>query len=127
MDDVPVATACVQFGQALGGAIFIAVAQTLFQNGLIDGITAHPLPDGQVINPLIFINSGASQVRDILISMGLESSIPMVLEAYMDGLRDTFYISVAGTGMAFFLACGFSWKSVKKPVNGGGASAPAAV
>ncbi|PKS11468.1 hypothetical protein jhhlp_003232 [Lomentospora prolificans] len=123
MDDVPVATACVQFGQALGGAVFIAVAQTLFQNGLIEGITSHPLPNGETINPLVFINSGASEVKDILTSMGLADAIPMVLEAYMSGLRDTFYISVAGTGVAFFLALGFSWKSIK----GNGGAAPAAV
>ncbi|CAI4219984.1 unnamed protein product [Parascedosporium putredinis] len=122
MDDVPVATACVQFGQALGGAVFIAVAQTLFQNGLIDEIQAHPLSNGQSINPLIFINSGASEVRTILESQNLGDTIPMVLEAYMTGLRNTFYISVAGTGIAFFLSLALSWKSIK----GKGAS-PAAV
>lgn len=70
-EDIAVATACVQFFQSFGGAIFIAVAQTVFQNGLIEGIRR----DVPGLNPQIFINSGASQVRQVLASWAW-SSIP---------------------------------------------------
>jgi hypothetical protein len=128
IEDVPVATACVQFFQAFGGAIFIAVAQTVFQNGLINGV----LRDAPGIDPAIFINSGASQVRDILIMMHREDAITAVLEAYMTGLRGTYYITVGCAAAAFLSCLGLQWKSVKKMENGvekkpGEKATPAAV
>ncbi|KAG9251473.1 major facilitator superfamily domain-containing protein [Emericellopsis atlantica] len=107
---VPVGTACVQFFQALGGAVFIAVAQTVFQNGLIDKINA----DDIGLDPRIFINSGASEIKSVLERMGRVDALDTVLEAYMSGLRNTFYISVACAGMAFLCVLGLRWKSVKK-------------
>ncbi|KAF7541063.1 hypothetical protein G7Z17_g12043 [Cylindrodendrum hubeiense] len=111
---VPVGTACVQFFQAFGGAIFIAVAQTLFQNGLIDHIKASDIG----IDPKIFINSGASQVKEVLKNMGREDAYDIVLEGYMSGLRDTFYISLACAGCALVACCFLQWKSVKKDADG---------
>ena len=49
---VPVGTAAAQFFQAFGGAIAIAIAQTLFQNGFTVGVTANA-PD---VDPMQFIN-----------------------------------------------------------------------
>ncbi|KAH7175585.1 major facilitator superfamily domain-containing protein [Dactylonectria macrodidyma] len=120
---VPVGTACVQFFQALGGAVAIAVAQTLFQNGLIDHIKSSDIG----IDPTIFINSGASQVEEVLKKMGREDAFDTVLDAYMSGLRDTFYISLACAGCAFVACCFLQWKSVKKDANGNDRKAEPAV
>ncbi|KAH8729554.1 major facilitator superfamily domain-containing protein [Ilyonectria robusta] len=111
---VPVGTACVQFFQAFGGAIFIAVAQTLFQNGLIDHLNASNIG----IDPHVFINSGASQVKEVLQKMGREDAYDTVIEAYMSGLRDTFYISLSCAGCALIACCFLQWKSVKKDADG---------
>lgn len=111
---VPVGTACVQFFQAFGGAIFIAVAQTLFQNGLIDQINSANIG----IDGHIFINSGASEIKGVLESLGRLDALDTVLEAYMTGLRNTYYISVACAGCAFFCTLGLEWKSVKHGPNG---------
>lgn len=113
-DWVPVGTACVQFFQAFGGAIFVAVAQTVFQNGLIDKIKS----DTTGIDPNIFINSGASEIEDVLTSMGRMDAFDTVREAYMVGLRDTYYISVACAGAAFFACLGLRWHSVKHGPDG---------
>lgn len=109
-EDVPVATACVQFFQSFGGAIFIAVAQTVFQNGLVAGVER----DAPGLDPEIFINAGANQVREILRSMGQEQYTTAVLSAYLAGLRNTYYITVACASAAFFAALGLSWVSLKK-------------
>ena len=111
---VPVGTACVQFFQAFGGALFIAVAQTVFQNGLIDKIKADDLG----IDPQIFINIGASEIKEVLEQMGRLDVLDSVLEAYMIGLRNTYYISVACAGCAFLCALALQWKSVKKGPDG---------
>ncbi|KAH8904379.1 MFS general substrate transporter [Coniochaeta sp. PMI_546] len=107
---VPQATACVQFFQSLGGSIFIAVAQSVFQNGLISGIeqNAPGLP------PEIFIHSGASQVKEILKQLHAEQYTEAVLRAYLDGLRDSYYITAACAAAAFVVACGLSWKKIEK-------------
>lgn len=108
---VPVGTACVQFFQTLGGAIFIAVGQTVFQNGLISGIESANIG---LDDPRIFINSGASQTRAILEKMHREDAIPAVLNAYMKGLRNTYYISMACAICAFFSVLALEKKSVKQ-------------
>jgi hypothetical protein len=99
----------VQFFQALGGAIFVAVAQTLFQNGLIDTLAN----DNIGIDGKVFINSGASQIKHVLEAMGRVDAFDSVLKAYMTGLRNTYYISVACAGCALLAALGLEWRSVK--------------
>lgn len=109
-EDIAVATACVQFFQSFGGAIFIAVAQTVFQNGLVEGIRR----DVPGLDPQIFIKSGASQVKQILASMGMEQYTTAVLSAYLTGLRHSYYITVACAAAAFCAVSGMSWINIKK-------------
>jgi len=113
-DDVPRATASVQLFQAFGGAIFIAVSQTLFQNGLVSGVER----DAPGIPPEIFINAGANQVREILARMHREDATTAVLTAYMTGLRYTYYVTLACAGAALVAAATLQWRSVKKMENG---------
>ncbi|TPX07906.1 uncharacterized protein E0L32_010361 [Thyridium curvatum] len=125
LEDVPVASACVQIFQSLGGAIFIAVAQTVFQNGLISSIQRDaPQLDGQ-----IFINSGASQIRSILTQIHQEQALDAVLNAYLVGLRHSYFISVGCAAGTFFAAACLSWTSIKgkTAVIEDGASAPTGV
>ncbi|KAH7021083.1 major facilitator superfamily transporter [Microdochium trichocladiopsis] len=107
---VPQGTACVQFFQQLGGAVFIAVAQTLFQNGVIEGLAR----DTPGLDPAIIINTGANLVPQTLASMGLADLTEKVLTAYMDGLRDTFYLTLGGACAAFLVAFGLEWKKIDK-------------
>ncbi|KAI8260256.1 Efflux pump aflT [Colletotrichum sp. SAR11_239] len=114
LEEVPVATAVVQFFQSFGGAIMIAVAQSLFQTGLVNGVATR-VPD---LDPSIFINAGADQVRSILTHMGRQDAIDLVLESYMVGLRHTYYVTVACAAAAFVACLGLQWKSVKKEGKG---------
>ncbi|KAI8241921.1 Efflux pump aflT [Colletotrichum sp. SAR 10_99] len=114
LEEVPVATAVVQFFQSFGGAIMIAVAQSLFQTGLVNGVATR-VPD---LDPSIFINAGADQVRSILTQMRRQDAIDAVLESYMVGLRHTYYVTVACAAAAFVACLGLQWKSVKKEGKG---------
>ena len=113
--DVPVATACVSFFQTLGGALFISVAQTLFQNGLLNGIKKNaPQLDAQ-----LFLKSGATEIRPLLAQLGQMDALDVVLQAYVDGLTHTYWITTACAIAAFLVACGLEWKSVKNgPAQG---------
>ena len=127
-DMIPVATAAVQFFQALGGSIFIAVAQAVFQNGLVGGVEAlriPGLPDGR-----IFINSGANQVANVLDGLGLSGYLTDVLSQYVVGLRNSYFISVGCAAAAFVSATGLEWRSLKRknpgaPAGGDDAGAKA--
>ncbi|KAK4180259.1 major facilitator superfamily domain-containing protein [Triangularia setosa] len=121
---IPVATACIQFFQSIGGAIFIAVAQAVFQNGLIDNLSqdAPDLP-GQ-----LFLNIGASQVIQVVSNpppagLGRPEDVNIVLNAYLQGLRNTYYIAVGCACGAFVAACGLSWKKIQRHRARGGADA----
>ena len=109
LKDVPVATAMVSFFQTLGGALFIAVAQSLFQQGLTKRI-ASGAPE---LDPQIFLKSGATQIRTILAQLGAEDRLDVVLQGYVDGLTHTFWITTACAIAALIVCLGLEWKSVK--------------
>ncbi|KAK3381522.1 major facilitator superfamily domain-containing protein [Podospora didyma] len=111
---IATATASVQFFQSMGGAIFIAVAQSVFQNGLTTAVQR----DAPQLPAEIFIHSGASQVRQVLATLHAEAYTEVVLSAYLEGLRNAYYITVACAAAAFVVAACLSWKKIEK--RGGG-------
>lgn len=63
-EDIPVGTASITFFQTLGGTIFIAIGQSVFQNGLKAGI--HHYAPG--VDPGLIISAGATEIKSALIS-----------------------------------------------------------
>lgn len=108
--DVPVATACITFFQTLGGALFIAVAQNVFQNGLISGLQEFA-PE---LDPTLFLHSGATLIRSLLQEIHREDLLTAVLLSYVRGLRGTFWITFSCATAALVAASALEWKSVKK-------------
>lgn len=109
-EDIPVGTAIVMFLQTLGGAIFIAIGQAVFQNGLQAGIRVY----APKVNPSTILNAGATEMRHILATLGQLDQLDGVIKSYMDGLRDTYRVSLALVIAAFVTSCFLEWKSVKK-------------
>ncbi|CEJ59955.1 hypothetical protein PMG11_08553 [Penicillium brasilianum] len=109
-EDIPVGTASVMFLQTLGGAIFIAVGQAVFQNGLQAGIRAY----SPKVDPSAILNAGATEMRHVLATLGQLDQLDGVIKAYMNGLRDTFRVSLALVLAAFVTSFFLEWKSVKK-------------
>ncbi|KAI9649032.1 hypothetical protein NHQ30_001599 [Ciborinia camelliae] len=108
--DVPVGTACVSFFQSLGGALFISVCQTLFQNGLKSGIEEN----APQLDPQAFLHSGATEIRQLLAQLHQEEALNVVLQAYVTGLTHCYWVTTACAIGSFVAACGLDWKSVKK-------------
>ncbi|KAI0888031.1 MFS general substrate transporter [Annulohypoxylon maeteangense] len=113
---IPQATSSVNFFQSLGGALSIALSQTVFQNGFIANLS-HLSPS---LDPTLFTHSGAGQIRAVLSAIGREEALDAVLEAYMAGLRRTFCISAGAAVAAFVAALGLEWKKIGKSEGGGG-------
>jgi hypothetical protein len=108
-EDIPQGTAAVMFFQTLGGALFIAVAQSLFQNGLIEGIGKY----APSVEPAKIVEAGATEMRNVLEDLGQLDQLRGVILAFLDGLKDTYRLSLALFCVAFVIACLFEWKSVK--------------
>ncbi|EAW07570.1 MDR family MFS transporter [Aspergillus clavatus NRRL 1] len=112
-EDIPLGTAAVMFFQTLGGALFIAVGQSVFQNGLISGIGKY----APSVDPVEIVKAGATEVRHVLDVLGKTDQLDGVINAYMSGLRDSYRVSLALTVVAFAVSLLMEWKSVKAAGN----------
>lgn len=108
--DIPIGSVCVMFFQTLGGALFIAVGQSVFQNGFIRGLRIHA-PE---LDPQVMVHTGATAIRGVLKAKGQENLLKPALQAYVTGLQDTYRVVTAVSAVAFVMACLFEFKSVKQ-------------
>ena len=114
--DIPQGTVMMMFCQSLGGALFIAVGQSVFANGLVHGMAKYA-PD---LNPQLLLNTGATAIRGALKQQGREGEVRQAIEAYVYGLKDCYRVSVAVAACATICAACIEWKSVKKAKNARG-------
>ncbi|CAK41125.1 uncharacterized protein An12g02860 [Aspergillus niger] len=105
-EDVPVGTALMIFYQTLGGAVFLIVAQNLFQHELVKRLTGRNIPG---VDASSVAAAGATEVRNLVPPKYLGES----LEAYNGAVVKTFYISVALAAVAVLATFVPEWKSVK--------------
>jgi hypothetical protein len=93
------------FFQQLGGALFISVGQSVFQNKLY--------PQMQAIDPSLtaeeIIKAGATGLKALV----SEGQLPGVLAAYAKSLNATFHVAVAMSALAVVMACFVEWKNIK--------------
>ena len=109
-DDIPIGSAGVIFFQNLGGSLFISVAQSVFQNGLISGLEQFA-PE---VPPNAIIESGATDIPGALAKLNQPDQLANVILAYMNGLRNSYRVAASLAAVAVIAACFLEWKSVKK-------------
>ncbi|KAB8218552.1 major facilitator superfamily domain-containing protein [Aspergillus novoparasiticus] len=109
--DVPTGSALMMLSQSLGGAIFLAVAQTVFTNGLISNLQgAVPGYDGKSLAHVVE-GAGATTLRQLVGGQDL----PAVLVAYNTAVRNTFILGLALSCATIIGAIFAKWTSVKSP------------
>jgi hypothetical protein len=115
IDDVPVATSAVAFAQTLGGAIFIAIAQVVFQNVLIAN-----LPAGN------YDRSGllTAGVTDIITKVPPQL-LPSILVAFNEALTHVYIVSICMSALTIVGSLAMEWRSVKKKTSSGASKEPA--
>jgi hypothetical protein len=106
LHDIPVGIAIITFAQSLSGALFISIAQNVFQNRLVANLTRNA-PN---VNPDFIIEAGAANLADRLPKDTLSS----VLYAYNIAVTQTFYVSVATAALSFIGAGLVEWKSMRR-------------
>lgn len=104
--DIPVGIAIITFAQSLSAALFISIAQNVFQNRLVANLR-HVAPD---VNPAAIIQAGAANLADRL----PKEILARVLYAYNIAVTQTFYVSVATAAFSFIGAGLVEWKSMRR-------------
>ena len=109
--DVAIGITFITLVQNLSAAIFVAIAQSVFQNGLVHSL-AGIAPGSDSAG---FLQNGAG---DLLSSIPHEER-PAALRAVSDSLVQTFYISLAVSCSTVVGAVGVRWQSMKasRPMN----------
>ena len=105
--DVATGMALMFFGQSLGGAVFISVAQNVLNGRLISNLQRLRLPG---FDPRSVIYAGATDLRTLVPADELSG----LLVAYNDALVHAFYVGVALAALSIVGAVAMEWKSVKK-------------
>jgi len=108
IDDVPVGTSVVILMQTLGAAVFVSVAQAVFQNRLIQNLQAG-IP-GANFNPAGLLQAGATDIY----SKVPPELLPTVLVAFNDALTHVFLVSVSMSSLTMIGSLAMEWRSVKK-------------
>ena len=108
LGDIPVGTSLLQCFQFLGAAVYLAVAQTVFENSVNSRLGDLGF-DQQSITDLN--HAGSAGVRDAAGAAQLGD----VVSAYNHGITRTFYVACSVAAVSFVFAAGLRWKSVKAP------------
>ncbi|KAK0609908.1 major facilitator superfamily-domain-containing protein [Bombardia bombarda] len=112
-DEISVGMALVIFSQTFGGAIFLAVAGTIFNNSLRELLLEY-VPG---IDPAALAKAGASGIRDVV----SPEDLPAALDAYAKSISRTFYLGLASGILIIATAWGMGWHDIraKKAVEDG--------
>jgi hypothetical protein len=110
LDLVPTGTAVVVFAQTLGGAVCVAIAQSVFQNKLIAKVDEYA-PN---IDPAAILAMGATSIHNQIPTRDL----PGVILAYDKAITQVFLVSVSTAALTIIGSVAMEWRSVKKAKKG---------
>ena len=103
--DVSIGAALAQFFQLLGGAVFISVANNIFNTQLEHNLATIPGIDVRSV-----ATEGATTIKDMVPA----ELLPQVLMAYNDALRAAFYLGTALASATVLGSLAMEWRSVKQ-------------
>lgn len=92
----------------------VSAAQSAFINVLLKTLPF----SAPTVDPAVLIGTGATELR----TQFTPDQIPGILVAYMHGLKISFAIAVAATGLALLIGSFSKWKRLNiAAINGAGA------
>jgi hypothetical protein len=114
--DVPLGMAIIFLQQQLGGAIFVAVAQSIFSSKLV-----HRLSGVAGLDPHVIVNTGATDLRKVV----PVEELTTVVKAYSYALTWTFIMAAILSAVMIIGPLAMEWRSIKEAKPSGDAeSAP---
>lgn len=87
--------------QTVGGAFFVAGAQSGFLVTVLKKVAVY----APSVDPNLVALTGATEIRNAFPA----DAVPGIIHAYMDGLKVTFAIAIAGAGVSFLISLGSRW------------------
>lgn len=94
----------------------MSAAQSAFLNTLLKSVAKYA-PE---VDPSTVVLTGATEIRRVFPAASLQG----ILLAYMDGLKVTFALVLAGTGLAFVIGLASRWKRLNtEALQGAGGAA----
>lgn len=106
--DVSMAISIFFFTRTLTSSIFLAIAQSVFQNQLAQNLRSHT---GLSVDPAAVIHTGASQVSERFSS----DILPAILDAYNSALTRSFDVAIALSALSILGSVSLRWIRI----NGG--------
>jgi MFS family permease len=107
--DIPVGTSIVVFGQSIGAAIILSVAETVFSNRLAANIRDML---GLAVTTESLLGGGIKDVVKAIVEAG--GDLAKLVDAENKAVTQAFYVSLAMAGLSVIGALTVEWKSVKK-------------
>ncbi|PKY04608.1 MFS general substrate transporter [Aspergillus campestris IBT 28561] len=105
--DVSMAISIFFFTRTLTSSIFLAIAQSIFQNQLARNLRSHTeLP----VDPAAVIHTGASQVSEKFSS----DVLPIILDAYNSALTRSFVVAIALSALSILGSVCLSWRRINE-------------
>jgi hypothetical protein len=105
-EDIPVATALLQFFQSFGAALFLALAQAVFSSIFY---AALKITDIVGLDLSAIVHAAPADFRQLV----PKEDLAQVLHAYNQGVTSTFYLGAGLAAAACFASFGIQWKSFK--------------
>jgi hypothetical protein len=105
-EDLAIATAAVVAAQSLGGAVFLSVGNSVFQNQLIRATAARLIDDVDIKG---LIDGGAASFRHLVPA----SELPLMLDIYNRALMAVLTLSIPLGALASLISVAIEWKSVR--------------
>ncbi|KAF1817855.1 MFS general substrate transporter [Dissoconium aciculare CBS 342.82] len=98
-------TAILVFMQNFGGAVVLAIAQSIFNNTLVRNVRAQNVP----VDANLLLTQGATR----LTSNVPAEYLPQIRQAYNDSIDQTFYVALATAALSLAGSAAMPWLSVK--------------
>ncbi|KAG9657834.1 MFS general substrate transporter, partial [Aureobasidium melanogenum] len=105
-EDIPVATALLQFFQSFGAALFLALAQAVFTSIFNASLNSVDIVG---LDPSAIVHAAPADFRKLV----PKEYLAQVLHAYNQGVTSTFYLGAGLAAAACFASFGIQWKSFK--------------
>jgi len=103
--DVMIGVSLMFFAQSFGGAIWLSIAQTVFNQGLVTHLRGVANLD-----PTILVKTGATELKQVV----PEQFLRAVLVGYNAALSDTFKIAVGCAVATIISGLTMEWRSIKE-------------
>lgn len=107
---VPVAMALVTFGQTFGGAVFLAIGETILSNQLRVNIPKY----APSVNTAAVIAAGGSGPA-VRAAVGNDpAGLAGTLLAYSKSVDAVYWFAAGAAGLMFLVSWGMGWKDIRK-------------